>query len=225
MKCTLQRLVTRGVGIFSLVSLILLFGNPTTVTAQRGRGGPQLEPEQAEAAWTLAARGVAKDLRLDDEGTAQLVDAYTTARASHRRSVELQYGAGDFQVYREIAEEERAKLETALNDFLKTRNVGKAMASLGTLSGEWDSMLHTLAGFDLGDKKLFKALPLLTKYVIDFDKARSKAIADQDFQSIRGARAKLKAKLDSRLAKILSKEQLTTWNETTAPRGPGGPGA
>ncbi len=221
MKHAYQRHVTKGVGIFSLVGLILLFGNPTTVTAQRGRGGPQLEPEQAQAAWTLAARSVAKELRLDDKGTAQLVDTYTATRASHRKNIELQYGAGDFQVYREIADEERGKLETALGGFLKTKDVGKAMASLGTLSGEWDSMLHTVGGFDLGDK----ALPLLTKYVIDFDKARAKAFADQDFQSIRGAREKLKAKLDGRLAKILSKEQLTAWNEATAPRGPGGPGA
>lgn len=209
----------KGIGVLSIVGLIFMFGNPTAVEAQAGRGGPQLELEKARAAWTLAAQGVAKELGLNNKATSQLIDAYTAARGSHRKALEgLSGGREGFQASRELTDKERDKLETVLKGFLSDEQAGKALASLGAFSGEWDRMLDVLAGFKLGDEPLYKALPLISTYVIDYDQARSKAIANQDWQSMRSARQGLKEKLDAGLAEIFSQEQLATWKEATAPR-------
>ncbi len=208
-----------GVGVLSIVGLILLLGCVTEVSAQFRRG-PQLDPEKAQAAWTLAARGVANDLGLSKKVTSQLIDAYKAARESYQKAMEELRGTGDrgFEGFRELAGKERGKLETALKGFLNDKQAAEAIASLGTFNREWDRFLDVIAGFNLDDEKLFKALALVSTYVVDFDKARSSAMASQDWESIRTAREELKGKLDSGIAEVLSKEQLATWNEATAPR-------
>jgi len=180
---------------------------------------PQLDPEKAQAAWTLAARGVANELGLSKKVTSQLVDAYKAARESYQKALQgLSGGGGGFQAFRDLAGKERGKLETALKGFLSDEQAAKAMTSLGTFNREWDRLLDVLAGFNLDDKKLFKALALVCTYVVDYSKAANTAMANQDWQSIRTARETHKGKLDSGMAEILSQEQLTTWNEATAPR-------
>ncbi len=208
-----------GVGVLSIVGFIFLLGGATEVSAQF-RGGPQLTLEKAQAAWTLAARGVANELSLSKKVTSQLVDAYKAARESYQKAMEELRGTGGrgFEGFRELAGKERGKLETALKGFLSDKQAAEAIASLGTFNGEWDRMLDVIAGFKLNDKKLFPALALISTYVVDYSKAANTAMANQDWQSIRTARETHKATLDSGLAGILSKEQLATWNEATAPR-------
>ncbi len=210
--------LTMGIGVLSIVGLIFLLGGSTEVSAQF-RGGPQLDPEKAQAAWTLAARGVANDLKLSKQVTSKLIDAYKAARESYQKAMQgLSGGGGGMEAYRELAEKERGKLETALKGFLNDKQAAEAIASLGTFNGEWDRFLDVIAGFKLDDKKLFTALALVRTYVVDYDKARRSAMADQDWQSIRTARETHKAALDGGLSKILTPSQLITWNEATAPR-------
>lgn len=64
-------------------SLMILLAGITEVSAQFMGRGAQLEPEQQEAVWTMAARGVAHDLGLSVENTSQLIDAYIAARESY----------------------------------------------------------------------------------------------------------------------------------------------
>lgn len=219
MKQPPQGKLITGVGVLSIVGLIFLLGGATEAAAQFRRG-PQLAPEKAQAAWTLAARGVASELGLSREATSKLVNAYKAARESHQKAMQELSGGGPggFQAYQELTEKERGKLEAVLKGFLSDEQAAKAMASLGTFNREWDRLLDVLAGFKLDDKKLFKALALVSTYVVDYDKARRSAMANQDWESIRTAREKHKGILDSGMAKILSKEQLATWNEATAPR-------
>ncbi len=207
-----------GVGVLSIVGLILLLGGATEVSAQF-RGGPQLDPEKAHAVWTLAARGVANEIGLSKQATSKLIDAYKAARESHQKAMQgLSGGSGGREAFRELTGKEQGKLETALKGFLSDKQAAEALASLGTFDRGWDRMLDVLAGFKLDDKKLFTALALVRTYVVDYDKARRSAMADQDRQSIRTAREKYKGILDGGMAGILSKEQLATWNEATASR-------
>jgi hypothetical protein len=96
------------------------------------------------------------------------------------------------------------------------------MASLGTFNWSWDRYADTLAGFELGEKMLFKVLAPLNQYVVDTGKASREAMANQDFASMRETRRELKEKLDAALAKVLSEDQLSKWSEATAFRGRGG---
>ncbi len=209
-----------GVGVLSIVGLIFLLGGATEVSAQFRGGGPQLAPEKAQAAWTLAVRGVANELSLSKEATSKLNDAYKAARESYQKAMEelRGTGAGGFEGFQDLTVRERGKLETALKGFLSDKQAAMAMEPLGTFNSEWDRMLDVLADFKLGNKNLFMALTLISTYVVDYSKAVSAAMASQDFQSMRTARETHKATLDSGIAEVLSKEQLATWNEATAPR-------
>ena len=224
MKQLLHGKLTTGIGVLSIVGLIFLLGGATEVSAQF-RQGPQLEPEQAQAAWTLAARGVANELGLSKEATTKLMDAYKTARESYQKAMEelRGTGGGGFEGSQDLAVRERGKLETTLKGFLNDKQAAEAIASLGTFNGEWDRFLDVIAGFKLNDKNLFTALALVRTYVVDYDKARRSATASQDRASMRTARETHKAALDGGLSKIFTPSQLITWNQATAPRMRGGP--
>lgn len=218
------------VGAVCMVAAALFFSTALDATAQPGgRGGPPMAPEKLDAALTLEARGVAKELGLSDEVTAKVVDAYKAARKSQQAAMRELFSAGRgggmeaFQERLALNEKERGKLEEALKGFLKAEQAGKAVASLGTFNRQWDRFTDTLAGFQLGEEKLYPALKLTCQYVVDSDAARSEAMANMDFQSMRSTAQKLKAKLDAGLAEILSEEQLSAWKTATVRRGrPGG---
>ena len=196
-------------------------------TAQRGRGGPGLSPEKAEAAWKLEAECVAKRLALATKETEGLVKAYGAARKSHQEAMEkLAAEAGEdrrarFEAYRELTKKERGKLTEALKGLLKEDQIAQAMASLGTFDRRWDRYVDLLAAFELGDEKLSKALALVEQSVIESNKARREAMATQDWESMRETRRTLKEKLDTALAEVLSEEQQAKWSEATAHRGRG----
>ena len=238
MKQLLHGKLTTGIGVLSIVGLILLLGSATEVSAQF-RMGPQLEPEQAQAAWTLAARGVANELGLSKEATSKLIDAYKAARESYQKVMQgmmrgggmgggggmqgMMGGGGGRGAFQGLIATEQGKLEKALKGFLSDKQAAKAMESLGTFSSESDRFLDVLAGFNLDEENLYKALTLVCTFVVESSKAMSAAMANQDFQSMRTVRQTHKAALDGGLSKILTTSQLIAWYRATASRMRGGP--
>ncbi len=216
-----------GVVALSIAVLMVLAGWTSNAAAQGRWGAPQLSPEKAEAAWQLQAGCVAKALELSEENTQGLVDAYKAARTSYQEGIQAVFGqaGGDrgsrFQAFREFQEKERGKLAEALKGILTEEQAANAIASLGSFDFRWDRYVDTLAGFELGDEKLGKALALVNQNVIDAAKMMQEAMATQDFSSRREARRELKAKLDTALAAVLSEDEQTKWGQATASRGPG----
>ena len=76
--------------------------------------------------------------------------------------------------------------------------VKTAIASLGTFAWRWDRNVDTLAGFELGDENLYKALGLLNTYVIDSTEAAKEPMKTQDWDGLRSALGPVKEKLDQR---------------------------
>lgn len=216
-----------GVVALSIAVLMVLAGWMPNAAAQGRWGAPQLAPEKAEAAWQLEAGCVAKALELSEENTQGLVDAYKAARTSHQEGIQALFTdtGGDrgsrFQAFREFREKELGKLDEALKGILTEAQAAKAIVSLGTFDRRWDGYVDTLAGFELGDEKLTKALVLVNQYVVDADKVMREAMANQDLMSMREARRELKEKLDTALAAVLSEDEQAKWGEATAFRGPG----
>jgi hypothetical protein len=190
----------------------------------QGGGGPQLADADREAAWALQAKGVAASLGLEDENATKLADAYSASRKSLQEAIEKLPdtgggGAGRFEAYRKVADEQRAQLQTALAGFLTAEQADKAAATLGTFSRQWDRMVHTLAGFNLEEEKLNKALDLVAGYVTESDTAMRGVTAQGDWQTARTKIQDLKAGLDTALADVLAEDQLATWKEATTYRG------
>ena len=217
----------------ALLAMGLMVFTAATADAQQrggGRGGPQLSQEDREAAWTLEANGVAHDIGASDEEAAKIVTAYTAARTSQGAAMReaRQSGAGggfgNFQAIREITAKEREALQKALGEIVSADKAATATESLGTFNRQWDMMANTLAAFSLAEEKQNACLTMIAKYVVSSDKARSEAIANQDFQSIRTISQEQKSALDALIANQLSEDQLATWKEKTAPRGFGGRG-
>ncbi len=221
MRTKRERCSRRAWGLCVVCALLLLVSS-TDVFAQGRRG---LEPEKQAAAEELEAKCVAKMLKLSKEATEQLVAAYKAARDSHRKAAEgiqsSQEGdrAARFQRFRQLGDTEREKLEAALQGFLTEEQVKKAMASLGTFSWRWDRYVDALAGLELSEENLYKALELVNTYVVDSSKATQEASADRDWEAQRAILQKHKEKLDTELAAVLSQEQLAKWTEATAGRG------
>jgi len=197
----------------------------------RGQRRARMSPEEAAAVWTLQATHVAGTLDLSKDQTTKLVDAYKSARenyvASYRERMEAvmsDAGQGDRrarsramrEAQQEVAKAEIAKLEKALSG-VGDEKVKKAVAQLGTFSGEWDRMVQVIAGFNLGDKQA-KALDLASTYNADYTAARNEAMAGGNFQAMRDLRQEYKTKLDDGLKSILSEEQMTSWTEATQRR-------
>ena len=65
---------------------------------------------------------------------------------------------------------------------------------------------------------------LISGYVVESDKARAKAIAAGDFESMRQSSEELKGLLDMSISSILTPEQVTAWKEKTQRRQRGGGG-
>ncbi len=216
-----------GVVVVCIAVLMVLGGWMPNAAAQPVQGGPRLAPEKVEAAWKLEAECVARELGLSKKDMERLVGAYKAARETYQKAIrELSEGQGGdrrsrYQASRELQEKERGKLEEALKGILKEKQVAQAIASLGTFNRSWDRYVDTLAGFELGEKKLFKALALVNQYVVDTDKAMREAMANEDFESMRETRRELKEKLDTALAAVLSEDQQAKWSEATAFRGRG----
>lgn len=197
----------------------------------QGRG-PSLPPDKLNAAWTLEAQGVARDLGLSADETSKLVDAYKDVRASHQAALtELmqtaERGPGMFEQMQEINDTQRANLEKQVSGFLSKEQTDAAVKSLGTFNRQWDQYVDALSGLGLEKDKQYQALTLIAQYAVDSNAARDEAMAAMDFQGMRSSMQALKEKLDASMADILTADQLAQWKEATAMRGGrggGGPG-
>lgn len=228
--------------VFGMAWIAVVVFAAAVAEAQGGGrgGGPRMSPEQLDAAWTLQAQGVSKDIGLNDGDTAKVVAAYKTSRASHQKAMDDlmatgERGPGMFQQMQDIAIAERAKLTAELETAIGKEKADKAVAVLGTYGRGWDRLVDTLASFKLEPAKQFAGLTKIAEHIVDVDKAQQDAFASFDMEGFRAASQESKARLDAEMAKILSAEQLTVWNERTARgggrggpgggRGPGGAGA
>ena len=192
---------------------------------------PRMSPEQTQAAWTLQANHVAGKLELSKEQTTKLVDAYKKARESYnetvrkaRQEARASVDSGDrrarFQVMRD-AQQKVTKAETeefakAVGAFLDEEKAKTAVKQLGTFSRELDRMVNVIAGLELDESKLAKALDTVSTYVVESMAARARAMASPDMEALTVLREQ-RTKLNEAVAKLLSKEQLTMWNEATEP--------
>lgn len=219
-----------AVALLAMGTMVLAAATADAQQRQSGRGGPRLSPEVREAVWTLQANGVAHDIGASEEEAAKIVTAYIAARKSQGEAMReaRQSGGGgnfgNFQAIREITAKEREALQKALGEIVAADKAATATESLGTFNNQWDIMADTLTTFKLAEEKQNACLTMIAKYVISSDKARSEAIANQDFQSMRTVSQELKSALDAMMAIQLSEDQLATWKERTQRRGFGGRG-
>ena len=147
----------------------------TDAAAQRGRAGPRLAPEKAEAAWKLEAEGVAGDLDLKKKQVTSLVEAYVAARKSQEEArTELRNegggggeGRGRFQAFEDLNKKESEKLGAALKASLKEEQTTKAIVSLGAFDRTWDRYVHSLATFELKGKNLDAALGSIQAFCVE----------------------------------------------------------
>jgi hypothetical protein len=221
------------------LALAVVLSCSSGAIAQRFGGGPPMAPEKAEAVWTLQANAMGTELSLGKKAQPKLAKTYLAARKSHQAAMA---GLGDqqgdrqarFQAFREVNEQERAKLEEALKGILKKDKLETAISVLGTFDRRWDNYTNVVIGLSLDKAKSGAVMKEVNGWVAKSTKARQEAMAQQDWQSMRERGQELKAALDGALEKVLSTEQQAEWTEKTARRGrgpgggggrgPGGPG-
>jgi hypothetical protein len=180
----------------------------------------ELSPQKQEAAQTLEAQLVAKQLQLSDDNTSKIVHLYLKARkslADARQALRSQ-GTTGFEAYRDLSDKEGKKFEADMAKFLNEKQVKKAMESLGTFNTTWDRMVDALAGFKLEQKALDKALDKVHDYIVESAKLMQQARASGSFQEMRPKFQELRDKLDKAMESILSKEQLEQWKQVAARR-------
>ena len=218
----------RGLGVVFGLALVFALLAPMDADAQRGRGGPRLSAEESETVWELQSSSVTKELGLAKKKAAKVAEAYAVSRTSYQSGMrELREsggggGGGRFRAFRELAEEERGKLEAALKGVVKGEELKKVLATLGTFDRSWDRYTHVLAGFELEAAKLQKAMSLTIAYVSGVYEGRQEALENEDFQGMREIYGEHKGTLDEGMAKILSAEDQEKWTEATQRRGRGG---
>ena len=188
--------------------------------AQAQRGGPQLSDEDAQSAWRTQAIGVMRELGVEREsGGSEAVAAYIEARKSHKEARDKLSTEGDrrsnFQAYLDLNETEREKLSAALKEILSEEQTTKIMPYLGTFSGGWDGMTHTLLSFELDRETQRPLAKLMNAYIAAYGKAIEEARESRSFESMRTAMTEIKETLDTGLAEHLSEEQLAKWKEAT----------
>ena len=176
---TISQLMSRRDAVVWIVLFAAVLA-PGLAAAQMGRGrGPQLTPEDRDAAWALQAKHVAGKLGLAEEASGKLVATYREAREGFGKAMEAmrqQGGAarnrqesrrGDFRkAYTELVAKERAKFEKALAGVLTEEQAKKAAGMLGSFSSRQDLMVHTIASFNL-DAKQGEALEAVNTYVVE----------------------------------------------------------
>lgn len=225
-----------GRGRLVLSVLFVLALTSAAVYAQQPSARPRfgLAPEKADAAQTLEAQHVAGKLGLSKENTAKLVAAYKDARKAYgeasRRDIEKpQEGAPvDPQARMKARREQQQKaaaeacaaLKKTVSAFLNESQANTVVEKLGIFDMQWDMMVDTLAGFNLGEKQ-DKALELVNGYVVERNASMKTLFGGGgDASGLREKLSAMKAKLDQDLAAVLSEEQLAKWKETTT-MGPG----
>ena len=211
-----------------VASISVAFVATLPASAQQGRGGPQLPPEEAVKAWAVQVNVLSKDLGLTEDESDKVKKVYQGSREELQKAIQEAIGEGGvgpdrFAEVREITDQQRKKLLGQLKGILGEDKGNKATGTLGTFNRQWDVFTAALTGLGLSEDTLQTAMGHVGKYVVAMEEARRTAIENSDFQSIRTARQELKAKLDESLAGVLTEEQLAKWKEATAFRGRRGP--
>lgn len=181
--------------------------------------------KDATAIWRLQAETVAKELKLTNEQTEKLVEAYVESR-ERRRTVlnNIPKPSEDKDTKRsardKIDAEQQEALKKSLAGFLSDQQIESALLPLGSFNARWDSYVETIRQFELPEQKQNAALHLIYEYISNYVKARNAAKSQGARFSSVTAR-ELKSTLDAGVAKLLSDEQLAKWNKETAFRSGG----
>lgn len=227
-------------------------GPPGGGRGGRGGGMPQASPEQLKAAYEAQAKYVSKTAGFSDEETEKVVMTYLDSRASQTKALDdmraklqdqMRQGGGGNQgaggegngpdrrgamqeemqkAMVELNKTEKAKLQGALNGFLKPEQTAKVIDSLGSFDRQWDTITVAIDGLKLDADKQTQAMGISTEYSAALAKARD--IEDQ--QARRDANSEARKKMNDEMKKILSEEQFTQFQRTAGGggRGQGGPG-
>ena len=195
--------------------------------------GPQttrkdLTVEQERAAWTLEAASVSKRLGLDEKQAAEVLKAYTESRSRYTAALESLRkqlpdvhdvaagagGGGNVRTTRAVLETkkfERQKLDSALAPILSPEQSMRAIKALGLFSGQWDQMVHEIAGLKLVASDQQLALESVHDYILSIDAANA---LNRDPNATPGATRSAvhdaEQKLADSLKAILTAEQLSS---------------
>lgn len=209
--------IARGIGL-CMVAMAL---GSATATAQPGRGGDRIAPEERAALHAAQAKTVAAKLGLDESQTGQLVKAFSTfqkARAEERPPFE---GRPDREAIRAYQKAQQDKLTTQVSAFLDEDKAKSAAEHLAGFNRGWDRMTQVILGFKLDPEKEAEALSHTLAYVQKGAEIRNAQGDDGDFAAVRGEMMKARAELDEKIAPLLSDEQKATWAEATSRGGRG----
>lgn len=209
-----------------VVSLAIVGLSAPAAWAQAPAAAPSAPPsaEAAATAWELQAKAVAAQMKLNDEKTAKLVDAYKAARASHQKARDEKLGEGGprsreaYEAMRAVTEAERAKFETALKAFLTPEETQKAMATLGSFSRRFDQLVVVLEGMKLDKEKQAQAMDVLLAYVAETGTMMTQAGPDADREALRAKMQAAQEKMNAEMAKVLTEEQMAKWREASSRR-------
>lgn len=209
--------------------LILLATRP--VFAEQAAVEREAKPHRnMEVTWKLQAESVARHLGLNSESAEKLMEVYVAVRTGRQNllkeipKAEEGGNTARKQLVDEIDVKQRDKLKAALMGVSGKEQAEKAFSMLGSFNSRWDNYVRILQQFQLDEKQQSDAIDLTATYIEDYSKARSEASnSGERFSSITAR--ELKATLDSGIAKLLSKDQLTQWSEATAFRSGGGKSA
>ena len=198
---------------FILMTITVLDGPAQEKSAKVTKGS-----KKSESIWKLQAQGVSKNLGLTKEKSSALERAYIAARHSYAAALKNLPEEKDRQKARAASElvikSEREKFRISLKKIISAAQIKLVVPLLGSFNKNWDTYLTALQAFGLTKENMIAAQKLLNEYVVEYEKAREKAVASEGRFSKKNSQV-YKDKLDSGLSKILTPDQLLQWNATT----------
>ncbi|TWU20340.1 hypothetical protein Pla144_49870 [Bythopirellula polymerisocia] len=220
-----QSICSRIVLLFCSICFFSIANAQQSAVTGDPRGGESKKPKVSADTWKLQAETVATKLGLSKEKSDQLVNVYQASREARKVALkELPKSDDASDDKAEMREEENVKqreqLKAAISTILSSEQIEGAILSLGSFNPRWDRYVSQIEEFQLDDQKKQDALQLTFDYIVDYGKARNAATAEGARFSSVSART-LKSSLDAGLAKLLSEEELTKWDEATAFRAGG----
>ncbi len=227
----MEQCIIRGfrVGLTCLFIFLMVSSMGPVFAQGAGRGGPQMDPKDREAVWSLEAKTVATELGLDAEKSEKLHAAYKVSRERLQKAVEA-IPTGESNDFR-ARYESRRKARLAENDtfakdlaaFLDEAQAKKAVEQLTVFFGRGDMTVKSLSDIVTNPETLLKAMKVLNAHLIKLDKEIAGSMVEGVgvAEERRDQRSKMVEELNTEMAKILSEEEMTKWKESTADRRPG----
>ncbi len=183
-------------------------------------------PKISDDTWKLQAETVATKLGLPKDKGDRLVQTYVATREARKLALKELSKSDDETTDQsdkreQVNARQRDQLKSAISEYLDPVQIDEALLSLGSFNPRWDRYVSQINEFQLDEQNKQDALQLTYDYIVEYGKARNAAAeAGIRFSSVTAHT--LKGTLDASLAKLLSDEQLSKWNEVTAFRGGGG---